>query len=535
MSFDEGRILLFQRDKVEFDALMNEEKNLREAGISLLESFHQEKLAEHRKRLEEESAGIYSKALHNDFNITLATRYADSKEVYGDILFKKEVRIPDVALRSYKPDRSMKEMHLLIGCGKDGGKAGFSVDKDISIDLRKRAFQSGEVKIYFHYIDDRRIIVEVFGGEEYLFSEEVGLCKEESGEKSDVDSRAHPDIEDVDISEQEVGISKSIDSLPVGALKKDGTLEISRLADQKLYLLAINFIKKRKYKNAEECLRDLSDKGDQKSKELLEYLYDEVFKDDLHALLELAESCIEKNDPESLSEAEDIAGTLGEKGHPLADFILGECHISRNSESYDTAEALNCFRSFMSGYSGKEADQRYIIAAHYSALIIFNDKEATLPMLKEALRYAYLAGEANPDDSGISGLIDKINDRIELIGHNKLRKKVKVVVIALFAIAAVFIMVRVAGSGGISVINPLNGSNSESGMAEKSYVVKVDVANIRSGPGMDKKVVSSRDNGETLTGTGKEEKASDGLWYEIYLDADRSSTGWVSAQVVSES
>ncbi|WP_036612834.1 SH3 domain-containing protein [Oribacterium sp. P6A1] len=538
MSFDEGRILLFQRDKVELDALLNEDKSLREAGIRLSESFHQEKLTELRKKLEEESAGIYSKALHNDFNVTVATRYADSKEAYGDILFKNDVRIPDVGVRSYKLVGAMKEMHLLIGCGDGSGNADFPVDKDINIDLGKRAFQAGEVKIYFHYIDDRRIIVEVFGGEEYLFSEEVRLGAGASAEKNCVDRNIHPDIEDVDISESEVpDTAKRIDSLPVGALKKDGTLDISGLVDQKLYLLAINFIKKRKYKKAEDCLRDLSDKGDQKAKELLQYLYDEVFTDDLQALITLADSCIEKNDPESLAEAEEIAGTLYEKGHPLADFILGECHISRNSDIYDTAEALNCFRRFISASSGEEAGERYLIAAHYSALIIFNDKDASLPMLREALRYALLVSEANPGDSGISGLIDKLNERIELLGRKKIRKKLIISAAAILAAAAAaFLIFRIAGSGsGISGIDPLNRSNSESGTREKSYIVTVDAANIRSGPGMDYEVVSSRENGETLAGTGNEEKASDGSWYEIYLSADRSSTGWVSAKVVSES
>ncbi|ETP73556.1 SH3 domain-containing protein [Lachnospiraceae bacterium JC7] len=537
MGFDEGRILLFQRDKVEFNALMNEENSLREAGIRLMEGFHQEKLTELRQRLEEESAGIYSRALHNDFNVCIAIRYADRKEAYGDILFKNEVRIPEVEFRSYTVDGSMKEMHLMIGCGNGGGNADFSVDKDVSIDLCKRAFRAGEVKIYFHYIDDRRMIVEVFGGEEYLFSEEVRLRSAASGEKSDMDGRINPDIEDVDIIEGEVtDIAKRIDSLPVGALKKDGTLEITRLVDQKLYLLAISFIKKRKYKNAEDCLRDLSDKGSQKAEELLQYLYDEIFPDDLTALTELADSCIEKNDPESLAEAEEIAGTLRENGHPLADFILGECHISKSSHIYDTAEALNCFRRFISCDTAEENVERRIIAEHYCALIIFNDKNASLSSLQEALQYAMEVSEAKPSDAGISGLIDRISERIGLLKNKNKKKKAKYFILAFIAIAAIVLMIRIGvSSGGISGIAPLSGSNSESSKSEKSYTVTVDAANIRSGPGTDYDVVSSRENGETLTGTGKEEKASDGSWYEIYLSADRSSTGWVSAKVVSES
>ncbi len=537
MSFDEGRILLFQRDKVEFDALMNDEKSLKEAGIRLLESLHQEKLAELRQRLEEESAGIYSKALHNAFNVYIATRYADTGEVYGDILFRKEVRIPDVELRSYTLDRNMKEMHLLIGCGSEGGDPGFSVDKDISIDLSKRAFQAGEVKIYFHYIDERRMIVEVFGGEEYLFSEEVRLCAGTSDERSDENEAVYNDIEDVDISASGVsGMTSRNEYLPVAALKKDGTLDISRLVDQKLYLLAVNFIKKRKYKSAEDCLRDLSEKGDQKAKELLQYLYDEVFTDDLQALIELADSCIEKNDPESIAQAQEIAGTLGEKGHPISDFILGECHISKNSDIYDTKQALSCFRRFISDPAVEETDERYIIAAHYSALIIFNDKDADLPMLEEALHYAAIVSEKNPADANISGLIDKISERIDLLKGKKKRKKVKILAAAVAVIAAViFLLIRIGGSGnGISCILPIKGITSESGKQGKSYIVTVDAANIRSGPGKDHEVVSSRENGETLAGTGKEENTSDGTWYEIYINDDRSKTGWISSQVVSE-
>ncbi|MBP3239310.1 MAG: SH3 domain-containing protein [Oribacterium sp.] len=534
MSFDEGRILLFQRDKVEFDALMNEEKSLREAGIRLLESFHQEKLTELRKKLEEESAGIYSRSLQNEFDVYIAVRYADSNEVYRDKLFDKNVRIPDVEFRSYTVDEATKEMHLLIGCCKEDGNKDFTADKDINIDLGKRSFQAGEVRIYFHYIDELRMIVEVFGGEEYLFSEEVRLCTGEAEGRTLANRNMTPDIEDVDlVSGGRSGMAKSMECVPVGALKRDGTLDISRLVDSKLYLLAINFIKNRKYKNAEDCLKDLSRKGNRKAEKLLQYLYDRDFNDDIPALLNLAESCIEKNDPESLKEAEEIAVRLHESGHPLADYILGECHISKNSYIYDTEEALSCFRRFIASDTVEENDERRIIAEHYCALIIFNDRNATLPMLEDALRYAREVSDRNPSDANVSALIEKIEERIGMPGGRN-KKKIKYLAIALVILGViVFLLIRVTGSAG-SAGDSVNGISSESSKSEKRFSVSVDAANIRSGPGTDHEVVSSGENGETFLATGKEENASDGTWYEIYLSDDRSKTGWVSAKVVTE-
>lgn len=525
MSFDEGRIILFQRDKAEFDSLMKAEKSLREAGIHLPDSSGHGKLEELKLRLEKEAAGIYSRTIHNDFQVFVLTRYADTEKIYPDIIYKNDVRIPAVENRGYIIEAGRKEMLLQIGCRKGAGDSGLFIDKKISIDLTRCSSASGEVKILFHYIDDLRIIVEVFNGKEYMFSEEVKLC---SGKPA-----GEQDLEELDIGSAVTAYSGGKDkTLPVSDLNQDGTLDIPHFVNDKLYLLGINFIKNRKYNNAKECLQDLQAKGFYKAKELLEYLDNRVFNDDIDAMIELAESYVEKDDANSLREAESIAGSLREKGYPEASFIEGECHISKNSDSYDTDEALRCFRQFIHDNEGNERDERYIIAAHYCALIIFNDENASVSLLSEALQYAEEVGEANPGDTRISGLIDNIDERLQSLRAKEKKKKIRNIVIGLILIAVVSIIGIKAGS----VVMGRNGSEnsgSESTDEDKSYTISVDNANIRSGPGTEYEVVSSGEMGDTFAATGKVESSDDGEWYEIYLDAGKSKSGWVSAKVAS--
>lgn len=516
MSFDEGRIILFQRDKIEFDALMKEEKSLREAGIHLSESSGRRRLEELKLRLEKEAAGIYSRTIHNDFQVFVLTRYADTEKVYPDVIYSSDVRIPAIEHRAYTVEAGMKEMQLRIGFRMGNMNPGLRVCKDINIDLTKIPFGSGEVKILFHYLDDLRIIVEVFVGEEYFFSEEVMLCSgKEDGEQ---------DLEEVDTDSMGTSHSgRKVKALPVSDLNQDGTLSISHLVNAKLYLLGINFIKNRKYKNARDCLQDLQNKGYHKAKELLKYLNEQVFTEDMDAMIELAENYVEMDDAASLRKAEDIAENLGEKGYAVASFIQGECHISKNSDSYDTNEALRCFRQFIYN-SGNERDERYIIAAHYCALIILNDQSASVPLLSEALQFAQEVGEAK--------LINNIDDRLKILRAEEKKRKIRNIAIALILIAGVITVGIKAGSV-LMGSNASGNTATENSEANKSYTINVDNANIRSGPGTDYEVVSGGEKGDIFEATGNVKSSSDGDWYEIYLDGGRSSRGWVSAKVAS--
>lgn len=64
-------------------------------------------------------------------------------------------------------------------------------------------------------------------------------------------------------------------------------------------------------------------------------------------------------------------------------------------------------------------------------------------------------------------------------------------------------------------------------------VISVDAANIRSGPGTDYGVVAAAKLGDMFTAIGNQETASnDRIWYEIYLDAGMTQTGWASEKVI---
>jgi len=58
-------------------------------------------------------------------------------------------------------------------------------------------------------------------------------------------------------------------------------------------------------------------------------------------------------------------------------------------------------------------------------------------------------------------------------------------------------------------------------------------ANIRSGPGKDYDAITTAKKGDTFIATGNEETASNGrIWYEIYIDDEKSKTGWASQKVI---
>lgn len=68
---------------------------------------------------------------------------------------------------------------------------------------------------------------------------------------------------------------------------------------------------------------------------------------------------------------------------------------------------------------------------------------------------------------------------------------------------------------------------------EPYYIITVDMANVRSGPGTDKDVIATATRNQRFEGTGKQEIVQgDTLWYEIFLDKYINMTGWVSSEVV---
>lgn len=64
------------------------------------------------------------------------------------------------------------------------------------------------------------------------------------------------------------------------------------------------------------------------------------------------------------------------------------------------------------------------------------------------------------------------------------------------------------------------------------FVITADAANIRSGPGTDYNVVSAATKGTDFSETGNEEVGGNGrIWYEIYINEEKSETGWASAAI----
>ncbi|WP_320956976.1 SH3 domain-containing protein [Enterocloster asparagiformis] len=65
------------------------------------------------------------------------------------------------------------------------------------------------------------------------------------------------------------------------------------------------------------------------------------------------------------------------------------------------------------------------------------------------------------------------------------------------------------------------------------FEITASAANIRSGPGTGYEVVAQAPQGRQLTGTGNWQQM-DSVWYELYLDDSRTTTGWASEKVLKQ-
>ncbi len=280
------------------------------------------------------------------------------------------------------------------------------------------------------------------------------------------------------------------------------------------------------YRNAGEneqyeyYLRELSNRGDEDATVALANLY------------------LEMNTKQSLLKAEDVVKTLRKKGNSYADFVQGSCYLSEKSSDHNTDKALKCFKKYMAANKDASTSEKYVIAANYSAWIIFNDPKAGVSALEEALGYATEVKRVKPGESGVARLINDLN--IRLI-HEKSARSKKLLKLAAFAVIILIIIGLVKFRSGKSSTGEGSGSGGllpaeitdTTGDDVHMFTVNVDAANIRSGPGKANGVIASGKRGDSFAATGNEEKTSGGgIWYEIYLDESKTKTGWVSDKVV---
>lgn len=79
------------------------------------------------------------------------------------------------------------------------------------------------------------------------------------------------------------------------------------------------------------------------------------------------------------------------------------------------------------------------------------------------------------------------------------------------------------------------GLDSDNAQEEITMVITEGSSNIRSGPSVDYDALTVASKGDTFIATGNMETASNGrVWYEVYLNEDRTQTGWASAKVIEE-
>lgn len=265
------------------------------------------------------------------------------------------------------------------------------------------------------------------------------------------------------------------------------------------------------------------------------YLHELLNRGDEKATTALADFYVEKNTKQSLVKAEETAKALRKMGDSYADFIQGSCYVSNQSSNYNPEKALKFFKKYLAANSDKKSSDKYLTAAHYSALIVFNDQKASAAALTEALDMAKEVKKGNPTDGNVAGLINDINDRLIRVKAANRKKTIKMVVVLAIILGAALFIKSLVKKTGVDAGGMLPTGKTEATTQEevRIFTVSVDAANIRSGAGKSNGVIASGKRGETFAATGNEEQTSGGsTWYEIYLDDSRTSTGWVSDKVV---
>lgn len=83
-------------------------------------------------------------------------------------------------------------------------------------------------------------------------------------------------------------------------------------------------------------------------------------------------------------------------------------------------------------------------------------------------------------------------------------------------------------------ILPGGGKEPEESTREdlQEMVITAEAANIRSGPGTDQDVLTVAQAGTVFLATGETSQTGENVWYQIYLDGERTQTGWASDKVI---
>ncbi len=199
MNSDDKDLLEFQRDIIKYSIFEKETECFKTADIHILESFHQAKLKEMEDSLKQRAKKFSFRNIENNYSIGIATKYADTKKEYTDTIFSNSLLIPAVVYRLYQIEPGMKDMMILIGSSDEKSDA-FLPIKEIHLDFSELVFNSGSVGVYFHYVNDQKLIAEIFDEDKYVFSEEIDLPENEREKNSSEKSRdaasqkKYPDI-----------------------------------------------------------------------------------------------------------------------------------------------------------------------------------------------------------------------------------------------------------------------------------------------------------------------------------------------------
>jgi len=301
----------------------------------------------------------------------------------------------------------------------------------------------------------------------------------------------------------------------------------------------INSYMQQDYANAFKVFKELSEKGDGSAQYMISVMYLHglgISKDIERSLFWLKKSA-ESGEPAGQA----AYGGVLVSGNDEKDINTGFKYLLMASEKGDTDAMLDYVQACLGGKGGKNEITKAIDYCEKLKLASedsfnkkkFDDAKALLQKMKKTGRKK--SGASNAYGGGYGASRSSITSRILLI-----------IIICIIVMAFVLVMAEISEdrrrndiartssqvSSQVSSAISANSSVIEQQPVFKKVRVIVEEGNVRSGAGTEYDVVTSVHLGEEYIATEKTETAGNGqIWYEIFLDENKTSTGWMSGKI----
>lgn len=290
----------------------------------------------------------------------------------------------------------------------------------------------------------------------------------------------------------------------------------------------INSYNNQDYTTAFKVFKEMSEKGDASAQYLVAIMYLNglgTSKDTDRALFWLKKSA-ETGEPAGQA----TYGALLVSSNDSKDINTGFKYLQMVSDKGDTDAMIDYVNACLNGKGGKKEVTKAMDYCEKLKLATddsfnkkkFDDAKTQLKSIKK--NAGKNAGSTNSGSSSSSSYGGGYKR------HRRFRIPWKLIIIVIIGI----VIFKSCGGDDKQKSNTKTDNNTAIEQQIEYKTVRITVAdgNVRSGAGTDYDVIAGVHQGEEYFTTGSVETASNGrIWYEIFLDENQSSTGWVSEKI----